>query len=110
MSWPRKTALMAFRKATNANSTATSVSAICWRSCNRRPAECCASGARTVMDETLAQFVRRRARNHCEYCQLPDWLHPGPFELEHIVARQHDGVTAQENLAYSCLRCNRHKG
>ncbi len=30
--------------------------------------------------------------------------------MEHIIARQHAGPTALENLAWACHRCNRHKG
>src|SRR5205823_4727417 len=33
-----------------------------------------------------------------------------PFEIEHIVPKQHQGATSLRNLAYSCLYCNRHKG
>jgi hypothetical protein len=32
------------------------------------------------------------------------------FHVDHIVARQHGGETALENLAFACLHCNRHKG
>lgn len=40
-----------------------------------------------------------------------EWIPPiEPFHLEHIVARQHDGRTELENLAWACHRCNRHKG
>jgi hypothetical protein len=62
------------------------------------------------MDESLAEAVRRRAGHACEYCKLPDSLHPGPFEVEHVIAQQHGGKTLLSNLAYSCLHCNRHKG
>ena len=33
-----------------------------------------------------------------------------PFQLEHVVARQHLGGDTPGNLAYVCLRCNLHKG
>jgi hypothetical protein len=62
------------------------------------------------MDEELARTVRQRAGFACEYCRLPEEIHPGAFEIEHIVAKQHRGPTTSSNLAYSCLRCNRHKG
>jgi hypothetical protein len=62
------------------------------------------------MDEKLARAIRRRARGRCEYCRLPATAHPTPFEIEHIIARQHGGTTIFANLAYSCLHCNRHKG
>ena len=32
------------------------------------------------------------------------------FHVDHIVARQHGGQTALENLALARLHCNRHKG
>jgi len=62
------------------------------------------------MDEELIEAVRSRAGYACEYCRLPEALHPGPFEVEHIIAKQHGGPTILSNLAYSCLHCNRHKG
>jgi hypothetical protein len=62
------------------------------------------------MDERLIAAVRIRAANVCEYCRLPEGLHPGVFEVEHIIARKHRGPTSLGNLAYACLHCNRHKG
>ena len=32
------------------------------------------------------------------------------MHLEHIIARQQSGETVLENLAWTCHRCNRHKG
>jgi hypothetical protein len=32
------------------------------------------------------------------------------FEVEHVLAEKHGGVTSAENLAYACLACNRRKG
>jgi hypothetical protein len=63
------------------------------------------------MDAALRTAVRRRARLRCEYCLLPEALAPAvPFQVEHIVARQHGGHTALSNLALACHRCNLHKG
>lgn len=31
-------------------------------------------------------------------------------EIDHVIATKHGGQTVQENLALSCLSCNRHKG
>jgi hypothetical protein len=62
------------------------------------------------VNEVLAEFVRRRAGFRCEYCRLPAAAHPGPFEIEHIVARQHGGPTVARNLALACPHCNQHKG
>jgi hypothetical protein len=62
------------------------------------------------MDELLAQEVRERAGGICEYCHLPQDVHAIPFEIDHIIARQHGGKTILSNLALSCLNCNAHKG
>jgi hypothetical protein len=35
---------------------------------------------------------------------------PLPFQVDHIIAEQHGGATVMENLAWSCLHCNKHKG
>ncbi|MGB8169467.1 MAG: HNH endonuclease [Chthoniobacteraceae bacterium] len=53
--------------------------------------------------------MRERAGNRCEYCGLPEAAEPFfSFHIEHIVARQHGGGDAQENLA--CHHCNARKG
>jgi len=62
------------------------------------------------MDEALLRQIQERARNACEYCRMPDSFHPGSFEIEHVISRQHGGETVAANLAYACLRCNRAKG
>jgi len=58
----------------------------------------------------LRQFVRRRARNCCEYCGLPQDFEPLPFHVEHIIPIQHDGKSSATNLALACHHCNLHKG
>jgi 5-methylcytosine-specific restriction endonuclease McrA len=62
------------------------------------------------MDEATKEEVRRRAAGRCEYCRLPDAHVVTPFNVEHVVARQHRGSDTLGNLAYACLRCNLHKG
>ncbi len=63
------------------------------------------------MDAALRQWVRDRANNQCEYCGLQQRQAPfALFHVDHIVARQHGGTDAPENLALACHRCNRHKG
>jgi hypothetical protein len=32
------------------------------------------------------------------------------LQMEHIIARQHDGVSDETNLALGCQHCNLHKG
>jgi hypothetical protein len=62
------------------------------------------------MDEATKLAVAERAKGRCEYCHLPEAHVLTPFQFEHIIAKQHRGKTTLPNLAYSCLRCNLHKG
>ena len=63
------------------------------------------------MDERTRGFVRRRAKDRCEYCGLPQDHSPyARFHVEHIVPRSHGGDDQEANLALACDRCNLHKG
>lgn len=62
------------------------------------------------MTSTLEQKVWARAHSLCEYCQMPQKYDELDFELDHIIAQQHEGKTVFANLALSCLPCNRYKG
>ena len=62
------------------------------------------------MTAALRHMARERAGGRCEYCRLPQESSVLPFHIEHIVPRQHGGVTSEENLALSCPHCNLHKG
>lgn len=62
------------------------------------------------MRKSLEEMVWKRAEGVCEYCHLPRDFHRVPFQIDHIIAAQHGGKTAAENLAVSCLRCNKRKG
>jgi hypothetical protein len=62
------------------------------------------------MQKALADEVWQRANGVCEYCHLPQTYHRLPFQVDHIIAEQHGGKTVSENLALSCLRCNKRKG
>jgi len=57
------------------------------------------------VNQDLVRRVWERAHGRCEYSS-----YPLPFHVDHIIARQHGGLTALENLALACLHCNRHKG
>lgn len=59
---------------------------------------------------SLRKMVAERARNRCEYCLLPQALALHMHEPDHIVPIQHGGHTDKDNLALSCMRCNRFKG
>jgi hypothetical protein len=41
---------------------------------------------------------------------MPQVVYRVPFQIDHIIARQHGGLTVSENLALSCFHCNTHKG
>lgn len=62
------------------------------------------------MDDSLIELVWSRAGRDCEYCQMPQASYPAPFQIDHIVARQHGGATVPINLALACLHCNSYKG
>ena len=51
-----------------------------------------------------------RADERCEYCLYPQALSFLAFEIEHVVAEKHGGVTVADNLALACPYCNRYKG
>jgi hypothetical protein len=58
----------------------------------------------------LLDEIWRRAGNRCEYCRIPHPRYRLPFQIDHIIARQHGGATEIGNLALACLHCNRFKG
>lgn len=58
----------------------------------------------------LRQLVSDRAQGRCEYCLLHQNFSIYSHEVDHIIAQKHDGQTTADNLALSCLSCNRHKG
>jgi hypothetical protein len=63
------------------------------------------------MDRQTRQFVRERAGDCCEYCQLPQHLSPmAQLQMEHIVPRKHGGGDDEGNLALACIDCNLSKG
>ena len=62
------------------------------------------------MKQSLTDQIWDRALNRCEYCLFPAlhaWL---PFQIDHIIAEKHGGVTHADNLALSCYYCNSFKG
>jgi hypothetical protein len=62
------------------------------------------------MDEVTRRAVSARAGRACEYCRLHEDDDSFTFHVEHIVARQHGGTDAMDNLAFACQFCNLHKG
>jgi hypothetical protein len=62
------------------------------------------------MTRALVLELRRLSGDRCDYCRIPARLDPLPFQVDHIIAEQHGGRTVVENLAWSCLHDNKHKG
>jgi hypothetical protein len=60
--------------------------------------------------KSIADAVRHRAKQRCEYCLLPQGAFQRLFQLEHITARQHGGLFELDNLALACRPCNQKKG
>lgn len=57
----------------------------------------------------LRRLVIERAGNRCEYCRIHQEDAGSRHQVDHIVAEKHGGQTTPENLALSCLPCNRRK-
>ena len=60
--------------------------------------------------KSMADEVRRRAGNVCEYCRMAQEFEHARFQAEHITAEQHHGPTELPNPALACLRSNKRKG
>lgn len=58
----------------------------------------------------LRQLVANRANSICEYCLMAEEDTYFRFQVEHIISRKHGGSSDLENLALSCVFCNRYKG
>ena len=58
----------------------------------------------------LRKFIIERALKRCEYCLIHQDFSIYTHEIDHIIAVKHGGETSKDNLALSCLSCNRHKG
>jgi hypothetical protein len=54
--------------------------------------------------------VYERAKGCCEYCLIPEIATLVTHEIDHIIVEKHGGLTEAENLALSCVLCNKHKG
>ncbi|MEH1821366.1 MAG: HNH endonuclease signature motif containing protein [Nostoc sp.] len=64
----------------------------------------------TYIPIVLRRLVEERANYRCEYCQLPAGVAFFAHEIDHVIAQKHGGATNTDNLAFTCWRCNRHKG
>lgn len=64
----------------------------------------------TYIPVALRRLVEQRANHRCEYCLLLANVSFFPHEIDHVIPEKHGGVTEADNLAFTCWRCNRHKG
>lgn len=64
----------------------------------------------THIPAPLRYQVIERAARCCEFCLIDQDDVPQQHEIDHLIARKHGGQTIAENLALTCLPCNRHKG
>lgn len=55
-------------------------------------------------------LIANRAHHLCEYCLSFEGFSVVKFQVEHIISIKHRGLTTLDNLAYSCVFCNRNKG
>jgi hypothetical protein len=62
------------------------------------------------MNAGLREQVRRRAKDRCEYCQMPQNGTVLPHEADHIRSQKHHGPTTADNLCWACSWCNSFKG
>ncbi len=62
------------------------------------------------MNPEILRRLRERAAGCCEYCWLPTGGHALPFQVDHIIAKQHGGADNLDNFAYACVHCNCYKG
>jgi hypothetical protein len=60
--------------------------------------------------QDVVRAVWQRAAARCEYCRLPKFAPPLPFQIDHVIAEKHGGRTVLDNLALACPYCNRFKG
>src|SRR6185295_2639172 len=58
----------------------------------------------------LRRLVAERAKHRCEYCLIGEDDTYFGCEVDHVVSTKHGGATAEDNLAYACMVCNRYKG
>ena len=66
--------------------------------------------SKTYISAALRRLVEERADRKCEYCMIPAAIAFFAHEIDHVIAEKHGGATDASNLAFTCWRCNRHKG
>src|SRR5260370_37612110 len=64
----------------------------------------------TYIRADLRRQVIERAGGCCEYCRMQLMDRLLPFEIDHVIAEKHGGLTDINNLCVACYRCNSFKG
>jgi 5-methylcytosine-specific restriction endonuclease McrA len=62
------------------------------------------------VNQLLRQQVSERANECCEYCRFPESETSIRHHIDHVIARQHGGLTDVDNHCFCCAVCNRYKG
>jgi hypothetical protein len=62
------------------------------------------------MDAALTRLVWKRANACCEYCQMPQGADDASFQIDHIIARKHNGKTVSVSLCLGFYSYNLFKG
>ncbi|MBI3831410.1 MAG: HNH endonuclease, partial [Planctomycetes bacterium] len=53
---------------------------------------------RQIVSAPLQRLVRRRARDRCEYCRLPQLYQEATFHVDHVKPYSKGGKTRPANL------------
>ncbi len=64
----------------------------------------------TYVPTAVRDLVYARAKGCCEYCLISEEVSFAMHQIDHVIAEKHGGLTIEENLALSCVLCNKHKG
>jgi len=64
----------------------------------------------SYVSAALRRLVAERAGRICEYCLIHEDDTFFGCQVEHIISEKHGGPTAEDNLAWACVFCNRYKG
>ena len=62
----------------------------------------------TYIPTALRNLVYNRADGRCEYYLISPAVSFAKHQIDHIIAEKHGGQTVEENLALSCVLCNKY--
>jgi HNH endonuclease len=66
--------------------------------------------SKTYIPAALRKQVYARGKCCCEYCLIPEVATLESHQIDHVIAEKHGGLTEYNNLALSCVLCNKYKG